>query len=296
MKKNKTLIMVLFFFMGLLVLLYPSLSDFYNQKVQSKVIFDYETLLEKYTKEDYSTFFEEAYQYNNELQKLDNPYLSFNKLKNYNSIININGDGMMGYVSIDKIKVELPIYHGTDDKVLSVAVGHLEGSSLPVGGKGTHSVLSAHRGLPSMKLFTDLDKLEIGDIFTVTILDELLTYEVDKIEIVEPQQIDSLAIDSNEDYVTLMTCTPYGINSHRLLVRGKRIENTKKPVYVTTEAFRVNTIVVTSLVALPIIFLLLLFILFKPVENNNKNKIIEKYVFPLKNKKEFGGKYEKETK
>ena len=284
MKKNKTIIMVLLFFMGLLVLLYPTLSDFYNQKVQSEAIVDYESILKKYEKKDYSKLFQEAYDYNEELKKLSDPYLMFDTLKNYHNILNLDGNGMIGYIEIDKIKLELPIYHGTSEKVLNVAVGHLEGSSFPVGGLGTHSVLSAHRGLPSTKLFTDLDKLELGDTFSVTILDRQLTYQIDHIEIVEPHDIRNLKIDSNKDYLTLMTCTPYGINTHRLLVRGVRIENKEKPMYITTEAFRVSTITVTSLVALPIIFTLLLFIIFKPVENTNKTKIAEKYIFPKKDK------------
>ena len=268
MKKNMTIIMVLFFFVGLLILLYPSISDFYNQKRQSKVIVDYEALLEKYSKKDYTELFEEADKYNQKLASYKIPYLSYKKIENYNEILDVNETGMMGYISIDKIKVELPIYHGTSEQVLSVAVGHLEGSSFPVGGKGTHSVLSAHRGLPSSKLFTDLNKLEIGDTFTITILDRLITYEVDQIEIVEPSDLKKLEIDPEKDYVTLMTCTPYGINTHRLLVRGTRIENAKEKIYITTEAFKISNLIVTPLVALPIIFLLLLIIIFKPMEKN----------------------------
>ena len=272
MKKNRTIIMVLFFFVGLLILLYPSISDFYNQKRQSKVIVDYEALLEKYSKKDYTELFEEADKYNQKLASYKVPYLSYKKIENYNEILDVNETGMMGYISIDKIKVELPIYHGTSEQVLSVAVGHLEGSSFPVGGKGTHSVLSAHRGLPSSKLFTDLNKLEIGDIFTITILDRLITYEVDQIEIVEPSDLKKLEIDPEKDYVTLMTCTPYGINTHRLLVRGTRIENAKEKIYITTEAFKISNLIVTPLVALPIIFLLLLIIIFKPMEKNQLNE------------------------
>ena len=268
MKKNRTIIMVLFFFVGLLVLLYPSISDFYNQKRQSKVIVDYEALLEKYSNKDYTELFEKADKYNQQLASYKVPYLSYKKIENYNETLDVNGTGMMGYISIDKIKVELPIYHGTSEQVLSVAVGHLEGSSFPVGGKGTHSVLSAHRGLPSSKLFTDLDKLEIGDTFTVTILDRLITYEVDQIEIVEPNDLKKLQIDPEKDYITLMTCTPYGINTHRLLVRGTRIENAKEKTYITTEAFRISNLIVTPLVALPIIFVILLIIIFKPIEKN----------------------------
>ena len=222
MKKNRTVILVLLFFMGLLILLYPAISDFYNEKRQSRVIVDYESLLKKYESADYTELFEEAHLYNQDLVSLKHPFIYYKKLKNYNNILNVNGNGMMGYVSIDKIKVELPIYHGTSEQVLSVAAGHLEGSSLPVGGVGTHAVLSAHRGLPTSKLFTDLDKLEIGDTFTVTILDSLITYQIDQIEIVEPADIKKLTIDPEQDYLTLMTCTPYGINSHRMLVRGKR--------------------------------------------------------------------------
>lgn len=296
MKKNKTIIMVLLFFMGLLVLLYPTLSDFYNQKVQSAAIDGYESLLKDYEEKDYSKIFDDANNYNSELSKLSSPYLMFNKLKDYNKILNLDGKGMIGYISIDKIKVELPIYHGTGEEVLSVAVGHLEGSSLPVGGMGTHSVLSAHRGLPSTKLFTDLDKLEIGDTFSITVLNKQLIYQVDHIEIVLPHEIDNLKIDPEKDYLTLMTCTPYGINTHRLLVRGIRIEDIEKPVYVTTEAFRVNVITVTSLVSLPIIFGLLIFIIFKPVESNNKDIIVKKYLFPSKRKGVGGIKNENKNK
>ena len=183
----------------------------------------------------------------------------------------------MGYLTIDKIKVELPIYHGTSADVLNKAVGHLEGTSLPVGGKGTHSVLSAHRGLPSFKLFTDLDKLEIGDTFVINILDRTITYQVDKITIVKPNQVNDLKIDKDGDYVTLLTCTPYGINTHRLLVRGKRIENETKKTFITTEGFRISTLVVMPLVALPIIFSLLLIILIKPI---NKKVDYTKYIYP----------------
>lgn len=284
MKKNKTIIMVLLFFMGLLILLYPTLSDFYNQKVQSAAIVDYESILKDYEEKDYSNLFNKAYEYNNKLKELSEPYLMYDRINNYNEIINLDKRGMIGYISIDKIKVELPIYHGTSEEVLNVAVGHVEGSSFPVGGIGTHSVLSAHRGLPSTKLFTNLDKLEVGDTFTVTILNQLLTYQIEHIEIVMPHDIRKLKIDPNEDYITLMTCTPYGINTHRLLVRGKRISNAEKPIYITTEAFRVNTITITSLVAIPIIFVLLLYIIFKPTEKQDKYKIIEKYIFPSKTK------------
>lgn len=281
MKKNKTLIMVLLFFMGLLILLYPSISDFYNEKRQSKVIIDYESLLEKLENEDYKELFKEADEYNQKLASSKYPFIYYKKIDNYNKILNVNSDGMIGYISIDKIKVELPIYHGTSEQVLSVAAGHLEGSSLPVGGTGTHAVISAHRGLPTSKLFTDLDKLEIGDTFTVTVLDRLMTYQIDQIEIVEPADIEKLKINPNQDYLTLMTCTPYGINSHRMLVRGKRIENLKEKTYVTTEAFRISTLVVTPMVAIPIVLIILIIIIIKPVEDNF-DKVKEMYIYPSK--------------
>ena len=277
MKKNKsTIFMLLFFFMGLIVLLYPSISNYYNQKVQSEAVSSYEKLLSSYKDTDYTEIFNKAYEYNKKLLKVKNPLINYDEVKNYNKILDINNNGMMGYIEIKKIGVELPIYHGTSSDVLSKAVGHIEGTSLPVGGIGTHSVLSAHRGLPSFKLFTDLDKLEIGDTFEITILNQKLIYQIDKIEIVKPTQTKSLKIDPNSDYITLMTCTPYGINTHRLLVRGKRIENIEdKKIYVSTECYKISNLIVTPLLALPIIFSLLLMILFTPPEINKK-EILDK--------------------
>ena len=283
MKKHSTIIMVLFFFVGLLVLLYPSISEFYNQKVQSKEIEDYEFILKKIDKKNYDDIFKEADEYNSSLRNLNDQFVDYRNLENYDEVLNVNNRGMIGYVSIEKIKVELPIFHGTSEKVLSNASGHLEGTSFPVGGTGTHSAISAHRGLASATLFTNLDKLEIGDTFTITVLDRLLTYEIDEISIVDPKDISSLEIADDKDYVTLITCTPYGINSHRLLVRGKRIENAKKKMFITTEAFKVSTLIVTPMVALPIVFTLLIIIIFKPVEYNFNN-IKKKYVYPNETK------------
>ena len=224
MKKHSTIIMVLFFFMGLLVLLYPSISEFHNQKVQSKEIADYEYILEEIEEKNYDNIFQEADEYNEKLRNLVDQFIDYRDLENYNEVLNINNRGMMGYISIEKIKVELPIFHGTSEKTLSNAAGHLEGTSFPVGGKGTHSAISAHRGLASATLFTNLDKLEIGDTFTITVLDRLITYAIDQILIVDPKDTSALEINDNEDYVTLITCTPYAINTHRLLVRGERID------------------------------------------------------------------------
>ena len=295
MKKHKsTIFMLLFFFIGLIVLLYPAISNFYNQKVQSNAITDYEALLTDYNEVDHTNIFTEAMDYNNKLKMLENPLITHNTINNYENILNINGSGMMGYLEISKIKLELPIYHGTSSEVLSKAVGHLEGTSLPIGGMGTHSVLSAHRGLPSFKLFTDLDKLEIGDTFTITLLNQKLTYEVDKIVIVKPNEIDELKIDPDADYVTLLTCTPYGINTHRLLVRGKRIENLEdKQLYITTECFKISNLIVMPIVAMPIIIVLLLIILISPVDKGNKD--LEKYIYPTKDRENKNNK-EKQTR
>lgn len=288
MKKRKTTrIMVLFFFIGLLILFYPTLSNYYNEKNQSKSIYTYESIIDKYDEEKYQILKEAAMSYNKKLSSLKEPLLTYKSLKNYKKTLNVNNEGMMGYLTIDKIKVELPIYHGTSSSVLNSAVGHLEGTSLPVGGKGTHSVLSAHRGLPSAKLFSELDRLEIGDTFKITILNEVHIYEVDKIEIVKPSNSSSLKIDKNNDYVTLLTCTPYGINTHRLLVRGKRVLKETKKVYITTEGFKINKLLVIPIIAVPIILLLLLLTLIKPVKRVNINKYNE-FLYP--NGKDYIGR------
>ena len=268
MNKGKVkVILIVTFIIGLFVLLYPSVSQYINSFNQSVAITDYDKLFLNNKDVDYTEDFNKAYNYNAELAKLRYPLAQYEKLSGYDELINVNDSGMMGYISINKIKVEIPIYHTTDKDVLNVAVGHLEGSSLPVGGKGSHSVLSAHRGLPSAKLFTDLNKIEIGDLFEITVLDKKLTYQVDQIRVVEPNDVTELRINENEDYVTLMTCTPYGINSHRLLVRGTRIENiSDKKIYVTTEAFKINNLIVAPIVASPILIVLLLIVAFKPVE------------------------------
>ena len=266
--KKVTLVLLIIFFVGLSILLYPMVSQYLNSKVQSKAIDDYEKKFSNISSDDYKKMFEEAKKYNKELLKLDYPLAQYNILTGYNDILNLNDNGMIGYVSIEKIKVELPIYLGTSSAVLNVAAGHMEGSSLPVGGESTHSIISAHRGLPSSRLFTDLDKMELGDTFTITVLNQTLTYQVDKIEVIEPKEVKSLEIIEGEDYVTLLTCTPYGINTHRLLVRGKRIENVnKKKLYVTYEAYKVDRFIVTIAIALPILLGLIIYVVFKPSGN-----------------------------
>lgn len=275
-KKNgsaSTIALVAIFFVGLSVLLYPTISDFWNEKRQSQAIINYDDLIVDLTPEDYSDLFAEADTYNGKIRNMAYPFLNHKNIEEeYYKTLDINGDGMMGYITIEKIKVQLPIYHGTSDKVLNSAVGHVEGSSLPVGGKSTHAILSAHRGLPSAKLFTNLDKLEEGDIFTIRILDRTITYQVDQVLIVLPHETDSLNIVPGKDFCTLVTCTPYGINTHRMLVRGKRIENIEedKVINVITEAYQIDPLLVTPAVAAPMLGILLVVLLVKSSKTGKK--------------------------
>lgn len=196
----------------------------------------------------------DAERYNESLKGTKSPLFDPTQVVGYNKILDPAGTGVMGYIDIDKIGVELPIYHGTDSTVLQVGIGHIEGSSLPVGGESTHCVLSGHRGLPSAKLFTDLDELKIGDTFTITVLDRVLIYQVDQIKVVLPEEVADLQIENGKDYCTLVTCTPYGINTHRMLVRGIRINgNDTKPmgIFVSNEAFKIDTVIVATVIALP---------------------------------------------
>jgi len=265
--KKSTIILLVSFFIGLSVLLYPSISSYWNSKTQSEAIVDYESMLSQYKPEDYTAIFAEAEDYKKKLSELDEPLIEHNRLPDYNSILNIGGTGMMGYITIPKISQELPVYHGTSDGVLSVAVGHLQGTSLPVGGESTHCVVSAHRGLPTAVLFTHLDRMEVGDTFYFTILDRTITYEVDQIRIVEPDDSSLIQIQDGKDYCTLLTCTPYGINTQRLLVRGHQVDATQtRNLYIANEAYRVEPLIVMPIVALPIIFVLLIYVMFAPVK------------------------------
>lgn len=252
-------------------MLYPALSDYWNSKTQSMAIVDYQAMLESLNAEDYAHIFENAEKYNASLSALDFPLTEYEQVDGYFEAFNLNNNGMMGYVTINKIGVELPLYHGTSKSVLAFAIGHLQGTSLPTGGNGTHTVVSAHRGLPSAKLFTDLDKVEIGDTFTVTILDRTLTYQVDQIRIVKPDDSSLLQIDPKGDYCTLLTCTPYGVNTERLLVRGRRIETIEhKIIYVVNDCYRVDVMVVAPIVALPMLFVLMMIVLFKPPKKDDE--------------------------
>lgn len=271
-RKNKwsTFLLLLFFFVGLSVMLYPAISSFWNSRTQSMAIVDYEKMLDSIPEADYSKIFKQAEDYNDELKKLPFPLLEFDKVDGYFETLDISKTGMMGYITIDKINLELPIYHGTDDDVLSIAVGHLQGSSLPVGGESTHTIVSAHRGLPSATLFTNLDHMEIGDTFEITVLDRTVTYQVDQIKTVDPTDTADLVIQDGKEYCTLLTCTPYGINTHRLLVRGARVETVKqKTIYITSDGYRIDSLIVTPAVALPMLLVLMLVVLLKPVKKDD---------------------------
>lgn len=275
MRQHKTVIfLTLGFLVGISLLLYPAFSNYWNSKTQSWAIVDYEAVLEYFKPEDYSAMFQAAYDYNRALYETDYPLMDYEEIPGYYDTLKLPGSSIIGYVKIDKIGVELPIYHGTSDEVLNVGVGHLEGTSLPVGGENTHSVMSAHRGLPSAKLFTDLDRLEPGDTFQITVLDQVLTYQVDQVKVITPTEVEDLLIAEGKDYCTLFTCTPYGINTHRLLVRGIRIETiTEKPIiYVANEAFRIEPLLVTPAVAAPMLLVFLIHLMVKYREPPKKKE------------------------
>lgn len=233
MKKKhiSTIIIALIFLAGLGFLLYPTVSNLWNRAHQSRAIATYTKQVEKLDDSQNKEMLKAARKYNKSLlKKSDHWKLSKKDKKKYESLLDVSGTGIMGYIEVPKIDCSLPIYHGTDEGALQIAIGHLEGSSLPVGGKSTHCVLSGHRGLPSARLFTDLDQMEEGDIFILNILGRKLAYEVDQIKVVRPEEMSDLEIEEGKDLCTLVTCTPYGINTHRLLVRGHRTKYVEKKV------------------------------------------------------------------
>lgn len=272
MKKNNKIgiLLVLMLFVGVCGLLYPSVSQYWNTKTQSRAVTNYQEILASIKTEDYTAYFDAANKYNQDLSELSFPLLDYGALQNYEQTLNIAGNGVMGFITINKIGVELPVYHGIAAEILNIACGHLEGTSLPVGGESTHCVLSAHRGLPHAKLFTELDKMELGDTFTITVLDRTVTYQVDQIKVVRPDEINDIQIVPGEDLCTLLTCTPYGINSHRLLVRGTRIENAAPVLHVTSNAYRIDSLVATPIVAAPILLILLIVLMVKYRDKGSK--------------------------
>ena len=276
-KKNSriiTIALLLILLAGLSLLLYPVVADYWNSFRQSQVIANYSEDLASIDKEKYDKMIEDARAFNQKLLRRSNPYILDEEMQaEYEKLLDVSGVGAMGYIEIPSIKCSVPIYHGTSDAVLQIAIGHLEWTSLPVGGESTHCVLSGHRGLPSAKLFTDLDKVMVGDVFVLRILDEILTYEVDQILIVNPDETQSLLIEDGKNLCTLVTCTPYGINTHRLLVRGHRIENIEsaKTIRITADASQIEPMLIAPIVAAPIL-LVLLIVLLIPKKNKRRNE------------------------
>lgn len=267
-----TVLLVIMLLVGLSVMLYPVISDWWNSKVQSRAVASYNRTVANMDKRETERIFQQAREYNQKLSALYRPFSDYKQISGYEDTLDISGTGIMGYISIPVIGSELVIYHSTDDEVLNIAAGHLQGTSLPIGGEGNHAVISAHRGLPSAKLFSDLDKLVVGDVFTITILDEVLTYEVENIYIVEPEETEKLLPVAGKDYVTLMTCTPYGVNTHRLLIRSKRIATAyNSKLKITAEATLVDSMLVVPLIAFPLFAGLIVYWSVNGKRRKNKN-------------------------
>lgn len=277
MKKGKasTVLLIIIFLAGLSLLLYPSIANYWNSVYSTHAITVYSERTRQLSEEEYTDIWEAARTYNgNAIAGSEEHQLSDSNRMIYEDLLNLDGNGIMGYIEIPTIDVTLPIYHGTSDEVLQTAVGHLEWTSLPVGGLSTHCVLSGHRGLPSAKLFTNLDKLIEGDRFMLRILDEVLTYEVDQILIVEPQNVEPLRIEENRDYCTLVTCTPYGINTHRLLVRGHRVENEEEAasVRIISDAMQIEPLIVSSIIAVPLLMIAIILMITTGKQRNRKRR------------------------
>ena len=259
-KKLSNLILVLIFLTGVSLLVYPTFSDWWNSLHQSRAIAAYVDQVNTLDDAQYETMLEQADAYNQTLLGKEDRYnLSDSELETYNSLLDVTGTGIMGYVVIPKINVRLPIYHGKDPAVLEIAIGHIAGSSLPVGGESTHCVLSGHRGLPSAKLFTDIDQLKEGDQFMLEVLGDTLTYEVDQIKVVLPDELDDIEIEEGKDLCTLVTCTPYGVNTHRLLVRGHRVETVQQNhVRVVSDAVQIEPVKVAIAAGIPLLVIIML--------------------------------------
>lgn len=277
--KNRiiSILIGIFLVAGIGLLLYPTIGEYINSRKSSQAISMYNEVYQNTEKDLRQNMLLEAEQYNARLCGATDPFINTTSVPGYNNLLDLTGTGIMGYIDIDKIGVELPIYHGVDNGVLQIGIGHLEGSSLPVGGENTHCVLSGHRGLPNAKLFTDLDEMKVGDTFTITVLDRVMTYEVDQVKIVLPEETDDLLIEQGKDYCTLVTCTPYGINTHRLLVRGVRVDGNepKAPgIFVSNEAFKIDTIIVSTVIAVPLFILVVVITMLvtRRLNRHEKNK------------------------
>lgn len=281
-KKNLfTVIMVTGLVVGIGLLLYPSIANYWNSFHQTRAIMEYNEAVTNMSTEEYDRILSEARKYNKKLAKTGIRWrMTDEERKEYNSTLKIPGSDVMSYVSLPKFHIKVPIYHGTEESVLQIAIGHIEGSSLPVGGKSTHCIISGHRGLPSARLFTDLDKVKEGDTWTITTLNETLTYECDQIRIVEPDDLSNLQIVKGEDYCTLVTCTPYGINTHRLLIRGHRIPNADGAADLTADAIQIEPIYVAPIMAVPALIILLIVMLLsaRHARVYNLEKIVQDYL------------------
>ena len=253
------LILVLAILGGFILLAYPSFSNWWNQRHQTRAVASYVEKVAEMSDKTQENMWNEAAAYNEKLASQPQSYiLSDEETERYNKILDVTGTGIMGYVQIPKIHVELPIYHGTDPAVLQIAIGHIAGSSLPVGGGSSHCVISGHRGLASARLFTDLDKLDVGDSFKLQVLDRTLTYEVDQITVVLPDELDDIEIEEGKDLCTLVTCTPYGVNTHRLLVRGHRVETVEQNhVRVVSDAVQIEPMTVSLAIGLPVLVIIM---------------------------------------
>ena len=272
--KRTNVILLLIFLAGLSLLLYPGISDYWNARHATQAIAGYTEKVADLNGQTYAQMYRAAVAYNTaRAGGTVTAELSESDHAQYESLLNVTDTGIMGYVEIEKLRVNLPIYHGTEESVLQVAAGHIDWSSLPVGGESTHCVLSGHRGLPSAKLFTDLDQLREGDTFSLHVLNEILTYQVDQIKIVNPDEVENLFIVDGEDYVTLLTCTPYGLNTHRLLVRGERIDSTtKRTLHITSQGYVIDPVIVTPVVAVPMLFAFLAYSWTKSILAPKKRK------------------------
>jgi sortase A len=276
-----TFILVLCMIIGLGLLLYPSVANYWNSFHQSRAIMSYSETVSSMSEDERSAILESARKYNKKLAKTGMRWvLTDVERAAYERELDFDDSGIMGYISIPKYHIKCPIYHGVDESVLQIAIGHLECSSLPVGGESTHTLVSGHRGLPSARLFTDIDKMKEGDTWTITVLNETYTYECDQIRIVLPDDLSELKIEEGKDLCTLITCTPYGINTHRLLVRGHRVPNANGTADVTADGIQIEPIFIAPFLAVPILFILLLLLLIstRRARNNDPQKLISQYL------------------
>ena len=271
LRKNLvTIILLGMIVVGLGLIAYPSVADWWNSFHQTRAVAAYASVIADMSHEEYDKILNEATEYNKQIAETGvRWHMSDEEIQEYNSILDITGTGIMAYIDIPKIHVQLPIYHGTDDTILQIAVGHITGSSLPVGGETSHCIVSGHRGLPSAKLFSDLDELVVGDLWTVNVLDQTLTYEVDQIRVVLPTDLKFLEMEDGKDYCTLVTCTPYGVNTHRLLVRGHRVPNVQGNARVTADALQIEPAYVAPFIGIPIILILIVMLI---IATRKKNK------------------------